>query len=576
MIEQISISGLGVIEQATIAPGPGFTALTGETGAGKTLVLSALSLLMGGKPAPSLVRGERARIDGCWRIAQDSALAQRVTELGGTVEEGELLVGRTVPKDGRSRATIGGIPIPAATLAELTGDLLAVHGQADQFRLRRTSSQRAQLDSFGGDELGRTLAEYREGYQRLRQVEEELQTRRGEARTRAAEADYLRFGLEEVASLDPQPGEDRALAEEDERLGNVDALSAACETAHGALSGDDGGSEDVLARIAGAARALDQAATHDRVLGELATRLREAAVGVAEVSSDIAGHAASLELDPQRLGWVQERRASLNRLCRKYGDSVDDVLEWARDAAVRLADLDDDDSRIEQLSLEGQSLRTELGEAAGRLSKLRRAAAEDLSAVVSAELTALAMPDARFNVDVTSREDASGLLVGDRTVVWGPDGVDDVVFQLAPHRGAEPAPIGQGASGGELSRVMLAIEVACAGSAPVPTMVFDEVDAGVGGKAAVEIGRRLSRLAAHTQVIVVTHLPQVAAFAQTQLLVTKGSAGLVTAASVTEVTGDDRRREIARMLAGQDDSAHALAHADELLALGAAEGAFEE
>jgi DNA repair protein RecN (Recombination protein N) len=571
VIDEIRITGLGVIDEAQVQMGPGFTVLTGETGAGKTIVLTALGLLLGGKVVASLVRGDRAQIEGRWRLADDAAATKRVVEIGGDLDDGDLIITRSVRREGRSRASLGGVAVPVATLTQLAEDLVAVHGQTDQLRLRRTAAQRSQLDAFAGPTLAAELGQYRQTYRQLRALISELEEREGDARARAAEADLLAFGLAEIAKVNPQPGEDETLAAEDERLGNVESLTEACLRAQSALSDSAVDGADALARLGQAVRALEQAGRHDPTVVELAQRVHEAAALIADVSADIASYTASLEIDPRRLEWVQERRSALSRLGRKYGATSDEVLAWAARSSARLADLGEDGSRIEYLRAEEARVRGDLGRSAGRLSQLRSEAARELASSVTAELAALAMPDASFEVVVSSRDDPDGLEVADRRVAFGPDGADDVAFLLAPHRGATAVPIGRGASGGELSRVMLALEVAVAGTAPAPTMVFDEVDAGVGGKAAVEVGRRLLRLSRHTQVIVVTHLPQVAAFANAQIVVAKGDDGRITSSSVEVVTGETRRREIARMLAGQDDSTHALAHADELLALGAAE-----
>jgi DNA repair protein RecN (Recombination protein N) len=537
VIDEIRITGLGVIDEAQVRPGPGFTALTGETGAGKTIVLTALGLLLGGKVAVSLVRGERALVEGRWRLPGAAVASRRVVEIGGDLDDGDLIITRSVPREGRSRASLGGVSVPVATLTQLADELVAVHGQTDQLRLRRAGPQRLQLDAFAGLPLAAELGEYRKSFRQLGSLVAEREEREGDARARAAEADLLEYGLAEIAALNPQPGEDELLAAEDERLGNVESLTEACLRAQSAISDADGEGADALARLGEAVRALEQAGVHDPTLAELAQRVQEAAALVADVSADIASYTASLEVDPRRLEWVQERRSALSRLSRKYGATTDGVLAWAARSSVRLADLGDDSSRIEFLRAEEGRARIELGRCAGRLSRLRAEAASNLASAVTAELAALAMPDATFEVSVSSRDDPDGLDVDGRRVGYGPDGADDVSFLLAPHRGATPAPIGQGASGGELSRVMLALEVAVAGTAPAPTMVFDEVDAGVGGKAAVEVGRRLLRLSRHTQVIVVTHLPQVAAFADSQIVVAKGDDGRITSSSVELVTG---------------------------------------
>lgn len=577
MIEEISIRGLGVIDEATIRPGAGFTVLTGETGAGKTMVLSALAMLMGDKPQPSLVRGERARVEGRWLLAaQEGAAGLRavraVEDAGGECEDGEVILARVVPREGRARAFAGGASVPTAALGEIADGLVAVHGQSEQVRIRQSAKQREVLDAFAGSAVAGPRSRYRALHAHYLQVLAELQERTEGEAARAAEAELLRQQLAEIESVAPQTGEALALRAEEERLGNVEELAAACQSAHQALSDDDGG-DDALGRVGAAARLLDQAGAHDAEVAQLAVRVREAAALLADAAADVASYAASLEGDPARLSWVQQRRATLTRLARRHGGDVDELLEWSQRAGRRLADLDGDDDRIDELAAERDELVGVLAELAGQLSESRTAAAERLSAAVTGELAALAMPGAAMRIDVGRVPDEHGLCIDGMRWAFGPEGVDQVTFLLAPHPGAAPAPVGQGASGGELSRVMLALEVALAGVDATPTMVFDEVDAGVGGRAAVEVGRRLARLARSTQVIVVTHLPQVAAFADTHLVVRKDSSGAVTSSSVHTVAGEERRRELARMLAGLDSSDHALAHADELLEMGAAESA---
>ena len=572
MIIDLAISGLGVIDQADVAVGPGFTVLTGETGAGKTMVLTALAMLRGQKVSPSLVRGQVARVEGRWSVGPDDAeVADLVGQAGGVLEDGELLLARTLPADGRARAFAGGVGVPAAVLGDIAGRLVAVHGQSDQIRLRNTARQRRVLDAFAGSRFAALRAHYGELYAELAAVETQLTDRVDNAEARLAEAERLRHGLDLIEQIAPEQGEDESLRAEEERLANVDDLATACAQAHAALSDDDGAGDDVLARLAGAVRLLDRVSDHDAAVGALADRLRECAGLLADAGADLASYGTSLDADPARLAWVQDRRADLSRLTRTYGPTLDDVLAWGAQAAQAAQELDGGDDAIAALRVERERLRAELAQAAEAMSRERSRAAEALAGRVTAELAALAMPDAKVQVDVTRTTDPDGLQVGDEFVAFGPEGIDNVEFLLSPHRGAAPAPLGQGASGGELSRVMLAVEVALAGVEPVATMVFDEVDSGVGGKAAVEIGRRLARLARHTQVLVVTHLPQVAAFADTHLVVTKDAHGAITASSVTRVAGAQRERELARMLAGQEDSDHALAHAAELLALGEAE-----
>jgi DNA repair protein RecN (Recombination protein N) len=566
MLEEVRITGLGVIDDATLELSAGFTALTGETGAGKTMVVTALGLLFGGRADPARVRPGAARASVEGRLLVAPGVAREVEEAGGDLDEdGTVLVlSRSVSAEGRSRAFAGGRSVPVSLLQVLADDLVAVHGQADQQQLLKPGRQREALDRFGGPELAAVLSDYRRAFARHRAVRDERDALARAERERAAEAETLRLGLAEIEAAAPAAGEDAALREEEERLANADALHAAAATAHEALLGDPAaaGGADAVTLLGAAGRALDAVRGHDPVLAGLAGRLSEASYLVSDVAAELASYADSLDADPGRLAAVQERRAALGRLARAYGGPGGDVagvLDWAKQAASRLAELEGADDRIAALTAEEAALAAQVQALAGRLTELRSAAAARFGAEVTAELTALAMPHASLTAAVIPLDSP------------GPHGADDVEIRLAAHPGAPPLPLHKGASGGELSRVMLAIEVVFAGADPVPTFVFDEVDAGVGGKAAVEVGRRLARLARSAQVIAVTHLPQVAAFADHHLVVEKAGDGLVTASGVTRLDQAGRIRELSRMLAGLEQSEFGQAHAEELLALAARE-----
>ncbi|WP_407566519.1 DNA repair protein RecN [Streptomyces sp. 184] len=582
------IQSLGVIDDAVVELSPGFTAVTGETGAGKTMVVTSLGLLLGGRADAALVRigAKSAVVEGRVAVPEGSPAAVRAEDAGAELDDGALLISRTVSAEGRSRAHLGGRGVPVGLLGELADDLVAVHGQTDQQGLLKPARQRQALDRYAGDAVAAPLAKYSAAYRRLRAVSAELDEITTRARERLQEADLLRFGLEEVSGAEPRAGEDVELAAEAERLGHAEALAAASAAAHAALAGDPADPEAVDAGtlVAGAQRALTAVRAHDPALAGLADRLTEVGILLGDVAQELAAYGDGIDADPLRLAVVEERRSVLTHLTRKYGHepaataggegapgdgSVSAVLAWAEAGAARLAELDGDDDRIEELTAERDALRGELAQLAEALTEARGDAAERFGAAVTDELTELAMPHARVTVDLRRTEvaeDADGLEIGGRNVAYGPTGVDEAELLLAPHPGAPPRPIAKGASGGELSRVMLAVEVVFAGSDPVPTYLFDEVDAGVGGKAAVEVGRRLARLARGAQVVVVTHLPQVAAFADRQLLVEKTSDGSVTRSGVTVLDGEARVRELSRMLAGQEDSQTARAHAEELLA----------
>ncbi len=576
VLEEMRIRSLGVIDDAVVELSPGFTAVTGETGAGKTMVVTSLGLLLGGRADPALVRigAKSAVVEGRIGVSAGAPAAVRAEEAGAELEDGTLLISRTVSAEGRSRAHIGGRSVPVGVLAELADELVAVHGQTDQQGLLRPARQREALDRYAGGAVTGPHAKYAAAYRRLRAVTAELDELTTRARERAQEADLLRFGLNEIAGVEPRADEDVELAAEAERLGHAEALASAASVAHTALAGnpEDPEGVDATTLVAGAGRALDAVRSHDPALAALADRMGEISILLGDVAGELAGYADNLDADPLRLAAVEERRAALTGLTRKYGENIQVVLAWAEEGAGRLTELEGDDDRIGELETERDALRGELSGLAQALTDARTEAAARFAEAVTEELSSLAMPHARVSFEIRQTEEADGVEVGGRNVAYGPYGVDEVELLLAPHPGAPPRPIAKGASGGELSRVMLAVEVVFAGTDPVPTYLFDEVDAGVGGKAAVEIGRRLAKLAKTAQVVVVTHLPQVAAFADRQLLVEKTNDGSVTRSGVTVLEGEDRVRELSRMLAGQEDSETARAHAEELLATARADG----
>jgi DNA repair protein RecN (Recombination protein N) len=603
MLEEVRITGLGVIDDALLELSPGFTVLTGETGAGKTMVVTGLGMLFGGRADPARIRpgAQRATVEGRLRTGADGKVAQQVEEAGGELDEdGTLVLIRSVSAEGRSRASAGGRSVPVSLLTYLADDLVAVHGQSDQQQLLKPGRQREALDKYAGGELAVVLSDYQRAYQRHRSVKASLAEITTAARERATEAEVLRTGLGEIDRLQPGDGEDAALRAEEERLANADALHSGASLAHEALQGDpSAGSEgaDALTLLGHARSSLDGVARFDAELAGLASRLSEATYLLADIAGELASYVQSVDADPARLAVVQERRAALGRLIRAYGyggpyglseavaqappagqagqagesqepgeavavqGTVAAVLDWAGKAALRLGDLDNDDETIAGLAAEESQLAAEVARLADQLSALRAQAGERFAGDVTTELTALAMPHARITAVIARLDEP------------GPYGIDDVELRLASNPGAPALPLHKGASGGELSRVMLAIEVVFAGADPVPTFVFDEVDAGVGGKAAVEIGRRLAKLARMAQVIVVTHLPQVAAFADNHLVVAKASDGTITSSGVIRLDHDARVKELSRMLAGLEDSEFGQAHAAELLALAAEQAA---
>ena len=571
MLEEIRIRGLGVIDDAVLELGPGLTVVTGETGAGKTMVVTGLALMFGGRADTSRLRPgvDSASVEGRLLVGGDSEAAQLVMAAGGDIEpDGSLVLRRVLTGAGRSRAAAGGAAVPATVLARLADGLLAMHGQSDQQRLTQPAEQRATLDRYAGLDL----AECRAAFEHWRSAAAELDRRSTAARELAREAELLRHGIAEIEQVNPQPGEDVELATLAARLEHADALRVAARTGHNALLGDPedptADLADVQSLIGAARRALMQVAGTDSALDQLDSRLTELAAAASDIGAELASYEAQLDADPGRLAGVHERRAALNTLIRKYGPDLDSVRAWAVEATQRLVDSDTSDEALAALAAERDRAANNYAAIAGKVSADRLRAASRLSELVTAELAALAMPAAEVRMVLRHRPPVDGsvtVTIDSNRVGAGPEGVDEVELTLRAHPDAPELPVQRGASGGELSRVMLAIEVALAGTDPVPTMVFDEVDAGVGGRAAVEIGRRLARLARSHQVVVVTHLAQVASFADRHLVVDKAVAGGVTRSDVRLVDGEQRLIELARMLAG-DDTPVARRHAAELLA----------
>lgn len=566
MLDEISIENLGVISRAQIPLSAGLTAITGETGAGKTMLLTGLDLLMGGKADVGRVRAgaERACAEGHVMLSPRSPVRARVEEAGGVVDDdGGLVLVRTITA-GRSRAHVGGRSVPQTVLAELAQDLVTVHGQSDQLRLRSPRRQREALDAFAGPEHAAVLADHHALWTERHGIVEEIDRLESQRDERAREAELLRLGLAEVERVDPQPREDVELTHEIARLANVEDLRARTADAHGAIAGDEydtSGAPSAIELVERARRDLDQATQHDDTLARLAERVAEAGYQLTEAAADISGYLQGLAVDPGRLEAANARRAELTQLTRSYGADIDAVLAWASDAGLRLLDLEGGDERIEDLRARLEDVDARLTELAAALSTTRREAGTRLGEAVSIELDGLAMAGARLEIDVAPDEP-------------GPWGRDAVTMLLRPHPGAPASPLGKGASGGELSRVMLAIEVVLATAAhdrrdgDLPTFVFDEIDAGIGGRAALEVGRRLAALARTAQVVVVTHLAQVAAYADHHVVVTKSTQSdgdVVTQSDVSVVSDEARVRELARMLSGQDESEAARTHAAELL-----------
>lgn len=577
VLAEIRIEALGAISSATAEFGRGLTVLTGETGTGKTMVVTGLHLLGGARADASRVRSgaNRAVVEGRFTTTELGAgVTTRIDEILDSSgaerdDDGSVIAARSVSRDGPSRAYLGGRSVPAKSLSGFTTELLALHGQNDQLRLMKPDEQRGALDRFV--DVGALLAKYRRVRSDWSSARQDLADRRQRARELAQEADRLQFGLAEISSVAPQPGEDEALVSDIQRLSELDALREAAQTARQALSGElDESAPEVTSAADGVGQARSALqATDDTALRTLADRLGEAQALIADVSTELGGYLSELPSDASTLEGKLTRQGELRNLTRKYAADIDGVLRWAREAQDRLAQLDVSEEALATLAVRVAELEAQLVEAGAAVTKVRTKAAKALAKEVTRELSGLAMAGAAFSIDVAplrARPDDSAplKLASGELVHAGHDGLDAVEFGFTPHSGSDVLPLAKSASGGELSRVMLALEVVLAASAEGTTMVFDEVDAGVGGRAAVQIGRRLARLAKTHQVIVVTHLPQVAAYADVHLVVDSG-AGRGKASEVRLLDDDARVAELARMLAGLGESDSGRAHARELL-----------
>jgi len=549
LIENLSIRSLGVISSAQLELTKGFTAITGETGAGKTMLLTGLGLLLGERADSSVVRsGEKQLVVEGRIISADKNLHARLEDLGAEVEAGEILINRIVSSDGRSKAAIGGISVPVSVLNSVAQELVAVHGQSEQIRLRSLAKQRDALDAFGGEKLLQALSVYSQVFQQYKELQQRLERLRSSSEQDAFKIERLKEQIAELQRIAPVEGELQEVSGQLERLSNVESLRLAASEVYEIVAGEE---LDVRSQLGRAKRTLESSS--DPKLRDLAQQIADATAVVNEIALDISSYLTDLDADPQTLDALQRRKAELTALERKYGSTSDELSQLLPSLQAELLDLDSSDEQLEKLEIQLAATESHLAKAAGQLSELRISAAEKLAKSVSEELAKLAMADAKLSISVSPSGEFDSF------------GADRVEFLLMNHAGSEPRPLSKGASGGELSRIMLAIELVLAGKQPLPTMIFDEVDAGVGGAAAVELGRRLKKLADSTQVIVVTHLPQVAAFADQQIQIFKDQSGGVSASSVRVLSSEERVKELARMLSGSSDSEVALSHAKELL-----------
>ncbi|MCL2803156.1 MAG: DNA repair protein RecN [Micrococcales bacterium] len=553
MLIELAVSQLGVIEQAQLELAPGLNVITGETGAGKTMLLNALRLLLGGRAEPALVRpgAEQALAQAVFELPEGHPALDKASQAGAMHSDGQLVALRSISSKGRTRAHLGGTAVPAGTLAQVLGDLVAVHGQSDQLRLRGPAQQRDMLDQAGG--LGGQVAAYQVAYDRWRELTGQLAQASQALRANQGEAEALAGALAQIERVDPKAGEEDELPARIERLANAEELHQGLGVVHFALVGGEASQLSAAVALEAARRQLEALSRYHQALAPLAERAGELAYLTSDLAADVAGMRLDIDLDPAALEAAQTRRSQITTLLRQHGSTVAEVLNWANGARQRLDQLEASPARIEALERDLAQAKAGLDQAGEAMSQARKAAAAQLTKAVTGELSDLGMGTARFEVKLKALETP------------GPNGCESVEFVFSPHPQIPPRPLAKGASGGELSRLMLALELVLAqsGVEAQTTLVFDEVDQGVAGRAAAQVGARLARLGQRRQVVVVTHLAQVAAQGQVHLVVVKDEAR----AGIGQVEGDARTTEIARMLAGRQDSASALAHAKELLGL---------
>ena len=558
-LEEISIRSLGVIESSNIQFKPGLTVLTGETGAGKTMVLTALGLVLGSKSDSDLVRAgqERAVVTGRFSVPlqiQDEILAS-----GGEVEDDCVVITRTLSSQGKSRVLVGSAVSSAATVSSFAQSLVEIHAQSSSSKLMKPAVSRELLDRYGGIDL----TQYQEIFTQYQEISLRIQELKNQLLQRDKEIDLLTEFAQEFSKLSPVSGELVKIENEIAKLGSVEQLNQVVSSALNLLEDEDLSALNLLQQMR---KSLDSVAGKDRDLDQITERFTESLLNLQDIGSDLTSYLSSLEADPSRFAQLQDRKSALSSLLKRYGKGSDKDLAFEEliadgvGAKQKLADLSGGSDRITELEKQKLDIFSKMKISAVKLANDRKINAEKLSKLVTSEIRNLSMPNSQFVISQST-------LDSDKPGSYTAYGLDEIAILFAAHTGATPLPLSKVASGGELSRVMLALEVVIAEAEPIGTYIFDEVDAGVGGKAAVEIGRRLAKLSKSAQVIVITHLPQVAVWADNHLVVKKSESGSVTQSDVKEMSADERKVEIARMLSGQEDSQTAQEHASELLTI---------
>ena len=550
MLTELRIRNFAIIESVTLPLAEGFNVLSGETGAGKSIIVGALGLLLGERASADLIRSgaEKATVEGVFDVANVRGIARLADEHGIEVEEDMLVLKREIAGNGRGRAWINGAPVTATVLAEIGRRLVNLHGQHDAQTLLDADSQREILDAFGGAEAQAALVRTTHG--ELTNVRHEisaLSARRAEAEKRA---DYLRHVAKEIEEARVSPGEDSKLEDEARVLENADELRTLAASLSDLLSGDE---ESVLTQLGAAQRPLTAIERIDSSAKRMQELFDAGFYALQELARGVEDYAGSVDLDPERLEEVRERRDKLFGLLKKYGPALENVVETGRSARSELDLIDTAQFDLANLTTRETETRRRLFGEAEKLSEMRATAAKKIARAVDALLPQLGMPDGRFSVALVPRDESTA------------DGAEDVEFRVALNVGHDERPLARVASGGELSRVMLALKTILARVDRVPTLIFDEVDAGIGGRVGLQVGDTLRRVAKEHQVFAISHLPQIAARAHHHIVVAKGAKGGVTTADISVLEGSSRVNEIARMLGGDPESKVSRAHAKELL-----------
>ena len=573
MINDLRIQNIGVIEDVSLEMSNGFTVLTGETGAGKTMILTAFQMIIGEKVDSSLVRANEksALVEAFIKVPQDKELRQRLEELDVAIEDDGTQISRTIAREGRGKIILGGRSVPSATLEEITQSSITIHGQGDQVLLNKSSFQRQLLDQFAGDEHLANLVKYQDLYSKYIETKKKLEELKKAGGQNALRIAQLQESVKELNDAQLEVDEEVSITERINLINNSEDIFESLALADKLLNGAEDGTTSVTSQLNQARKALDTAAAKSERISSLRDQISNLEIEVSTLARDVNRDLASLDRDPATIDKLESRRALIKKLLTKYGPTSKDALENIKKFTEELATIEDLPSAIESVEKEIQMQLSELAISAQKIHDSRVDSSTKISLAIEKELKSLSMPNADFKVRIETSEDQAGLKIkvdkNETHLHFDSYGVDQISFEFSANPGQPLRPISKVASGGEMSRIMLAIELVFSKSGASKTMIFDEVDAGIGGAAAIEVGKRLKALAKNHQIVVVTHLPQVAAFADKHLKVEKSASGNITTSSVIELDSDARVTEIARMMAGIQDSASALEHARELLGM---------